>query len=75
MFLNAQARLRHDAAKNQMWDKKIGIWPVGDEIRLKAGKNKGNLKWKDKNIDSQVYSLKLMTEVVKSIAKQWPCKD
>ena len=42
-----------------MGDGKIGIWPVGDTLKLKSGKNKGKLKWKNKNIDARVY-LELM---------------
>ena len=70
MFL----RLRHDYGTNAMRDGKIGMWPVGDEVKAKRnGKHlkKGDAKWKNKNIDSDVY-LELMEEVVISIAMNWP---
>ena len=32
MFLCAQARPRWDNNANQMWDGKIGIWPIGEYV-------------------------------------------
>ena len=35
MFLCAQARPRFDHAKQQWWDGKLGIWPVGEFVEAK----------------------------------------
>jgi hypothetical protein len=74
MFLCAQARPRHDTAANCQWDGKIGIWPVGDRVRAQRRSSKhkrGDWKWKNKNVDSEVY-LEMMRDVVISIATKWP---
>ena len=50
MFLNAQARPRHDTAKNQYWDGEIGLWPVRHAVKLKSGKNNVKMKWKNTTV-------------------------
>jgi hypothetical protein len=74
MFLCAQARPKHDTTTNKMWDGKLGIWPIGEYTKAQRTSKKfkkGDMKWKNKNVDSAVY-LDLMRDVVRQIASQWP---
>ena len=74
MFFCAQARPPYDPATRRIWDGKIGMFPIGDVVRQQRKsklRNKGDPKWKNKNVSSQVY-LELMMDVVIAIATKWP---
>ena len=74
MFLCAQARPRYDHSKKCTWDGKIAMIPIGNHTvaqRNSVHYRKGEKKWKNENVDTEVY-LRIMEEVVRSIANSWP---
>jgi hypothetical protein len=74
MFLCAQARPRMDPSTKTMWDGKLGIYPIGEYYQAQKNtkkQNRGDLKWKNMNVNAEVY-LETMREVVIQIAETWP---
>jgi hypothetical protein len=74
MFLCAQARPRWDYAKNQMWDGKLGIWPVGHWQPYVRGEKarQGLSRWVDENITRDKYTELLVDKLLPSIESNWP---
>jgi hypothetical protein len=77
MFLCAQARPRWDYSKNQMWDGKIGIWPVGQWQPYVRGEKarQGLMKWVDVKLTRQKYTELLIEKLLPSIEAKWPKAD
>ena len=78
MFLCAQARPRWDSTKNQMWDGKIGIWPIGHFApaqRRSARRAAGTMVWHDEKINKDKYRELLLEKVVPAIVEKWPRRD
>jgi hypothetical protein len=74
MFLCAQARPRWDYSKNQMWDGKLGIWPVGHWQPYVRGEKarQGLSRWVDENITREKYTELLVDKLLPSIESSWP---
>lgn len=75
MFLCAQARPRHDPAKNAWWDGKIGIWPIGEWLpapRTSRNRVAGTMVWKDHSVTREVYRNILLYKVFPAIKEKWP---
>ena len=78
MFLCAQARPRWDAHRNQYWDGKIGLWPIGEWVearRTSANRPAGTLVWKDETITKAKYRQLLLQKVFPAIIEKWPATD
>ena len=75
MFLCAQARPRWDNNANQMWDGKIGIWPIGEYIpavRNSVNRPAGTPVWKNQSVDKNRYRALLLEKVIPAIKDKWP---
>jgi hypothetical protein len=75
MFLCAQARPRFDHAANQMWDGKLGMWPIGEFVpaeRSSKNRPKGHPVWKNTSVTKDVYRQLLLEKVIPSIKEKWP---
>ena len=75
MFLCAQARPRWDNNANQMWDGKIGIWPIGEYIpavRNSVNRPAGTPVWKNQSVDKNRYRALLLEKVIPAIKEKWP---
>ena len=75
MFLVATARPRFDPQRNQVWDGKIGVWPIGEWVPAQRDSNRrpmGTLVWKDTSIGRNVYRKLLLEKVVPAIVEKWP---
>jgi hypothetical protein len=77
MFLCAQARPRWDYSNNQMWDGKLGIWPVGHWQPYVRGEKarQGLSRWVDEKVTRDKYTELLVEKLLPSIEKQWPKND
>jgi hypothetical protein len=74
MFLSAQARPRHDPHRNCVWDGKLAMILIGNWVKAQRNSKyykKGDLCWKNHNVDTQAY-FENMEDVVRTIAKDWP---
>ena len=72
-FLCAMARPR--VVNGELWDGKIGIWPVGEvELAKRGSKNrpKGTPEWKNANIDRDKYRELMVNEVLPAILHKFP---
>ena len=75
MFLCAQVRPRMDPNTNQMWDGKIGIWPIGKWTIAKnnsVNRPAGTPVWENENIDAAKCISILVDTVVPAIIRKWP---
>jgi hypothetical protein len=78
MFLCCQARPRWDPVKKQMWDGKIGIWALTEEVpaeRNSKNRPKGTLETKPLTVTAQVYRRYLIDMVIPAIRKKWPTES
>ena len=78
MFLCAVVRPRFNTSLNSWWDRKLGIWPIGDwEPAKRKSKNrpKGTLVWKKKIVTKEVYRDLLITKLIPAILENWPTRD
>ena len=75
MFLCAQARPRWDNNANQMWDGKIGIWPIGEykpATRTSVNRPAGTPVWKNQKVNKDKYRELLLEKVIPAIKDKWP---
>jgi hypothetical protein len=75
MFLCAQARPRFDHGTNQMWDGKLGMWPIGEFVpaeRSSVNRPRGHPVWKNTSVTKDVYRQLLLEKVIPSIIEKWP---
>ena len=77
MFLCAVVRPCFNTSLNSWWDRKLGIWPIGDWEPAKKLKNqpKGTLVWKNKIVTKAVYRDLLITKLIPAIMEKWPSRD
>ena len=78
MFLCAVARPCLNPSANSWWDRKLGIWPIGDWEPAKwRSKNrpKGMLVWKNKTVTRYVYRDLLISKLIPAILEKWPRRD
>ena len=80
MFLCAIARLHFNLSANSWWDRKLGIWPIGDWEPVKQGsKNrpKGMLVSQNKmvGVTKDVYRELLINQLIPAILEKWPRRD
>ena len=78
IFLCAVVRPCLNTSLNYWWDRKLGIWHIGDwEPAKKKSKNqrKGMLVWKNKIMIKEVYKDLLITKLTPAIVKKWPTSD
>ena len=78
MLLCAVARLHFNPSVNSWWDRKLGIWPIGDWEPAKwKSKNrpKGTLVWKNKTVTKEVYRELLISKLFSAILENWPSRD
>ena len=78
MFLCAVARTHFNPSANSWWDRKLGIWPIGDWEPVKwRSKNrpKGMLVWKNKTVTKDVYRELLISQLILAILEKWPRRD
>jgi hypothetical protein len=75
MFLCAQARPRWDPHRNQIWDGKLGLWPIGHFApaqRTSVNRPAGTIIWHDETITKEKYRELLLQKVFPSIKDNWP---
>ena len=75
LFFCAQARPRWDPNRNQMWDGKLGLWPVGKwrpAARTSVNRPAGTLVWENETVDRTKYRQILLQQVVPAIKDKWP---
>ena len=78
MFPCAVARPHFNPSVNSWWDRKLGIWPIGDwEPPKQKSKNrpKGTLVWKNTTVTKEVYRELLISKLVLAILENWPRRD
>ena len=78
MFLCTVARPCFNPSANSWWDRKLGIWPIGDWEPAKwKSKNrpKGTLVWKNKTVTKEVYRELLISKLIPAILENWPRRD
>ena len=78
MFLCAVAHPRFNPSANSWWDRKLGIWPIGDwELEKHKSKNRlrGTLVWKNKAVTKGVYRELLISKLLLAITEKWPQTD
>ena len=77
MFLSAVARSRWDYRRRQMFDGKLGIWPIVHQVSAKRNsKNRpaAILETKPLNVTKDVYEKFIIEKVVPVIKRKWPRK-
>ena len=78
MFLCAVARPRFNTSLTAWWDRKLGIWPIGDwepvQRKLK-NRPKETLVWKNKIVTKEVYRDLLIMKLIPAIMEKWPISD
>ena len=75
MFLCAVARPRYNPYTKQIWDGKIGIWPIATltpAARNSANRPAGTLEWKSYNLSRTFYRDMLINKVIPAIHENWP---
>ena len=78
MFLCTVVRLCFNPSANSWWDRKLGIWPIGDWEPVKwKSKNRprGMLVWKNKALTKVVYRELLISKSIPAILEKWPRRD
>ena len=74
MFLCAQARPQQCATTRQMWDGKIGMWPIGYYgVAQRSIHNRpaGTRVWVNETMDHKKYKEMLINCVIPAIAAKW----
>ena len=78
MFLCTVVRPRFNPSVNSWWDRKLGIWSIGDwepaKWKLK-NRPKGTLVWKNKMVTKEVYRELLISKSIPAILENWPSRD
>ena len=72
------ARPCFNPSANSWWDRKLGIWPIGDWEPAKwksKNKPKGTLVWKNKMVTKEVYRELLISKFILAILENWPSRD
>jgi hypothetical protein len=75
MFLAAMARPRFNHRTNSWFDGKVGIWPIGSFVpaqRKSKYHNKGDLVWRNQNVDREVYRNLLIEKLIPALVSKWP---
>jgi hypothetical protein len=76
MFCAANARPRWDAGRNEMFDGKMGMWPIATQVPAAARSSRnspaGTLEWKSHSMTKQVYTKLVFEQLVPAILKNWP---
>jgi hypothetical protein len=75
MFLCAVARPRFDNGRNQWFDGKLGLWPVGVQgtaQRSSANRPAGTPVWRNINVTRDVYRSMLIEQLFPAIQQKWP---
>ena len=78
MFVCTVARPCLNPSANSWWDRKLGIWPIGDWEPAKwRSKNrpKGMLVWKNKVVTKDVYKELLINQLILAILEKWQRRD
>ena len=78
LFLCTVARLHYNPSVNSWWDRKLGIWPIGDwEPAKQKSKNRpmGTLVWKNKMVTKKVYRVLLISKLIPAIMEKCPSRD
>ena len=78
MFLCAVARPRYDTNKNEWFDGKTGIWPIGkSELAKWSSKKraKGTPVWKNQCITWDVYCEYLIQQFLPAVKERWPTSN
>ena len=78
MFLCAMARPRYDATKRQMWDGKVGLWPIGHFApaqRSSVNRPSGTPIWNNDTVDREMYRKFLINDVLPAIVDCWPASE
>ena len=78
MFLCAVARPRYDTRKNEWFDRKIGIWPIGkwEPVKRSSKKHaKGMPVWKNQCITRDVYREYLIQKFLPVVKEKWPTRN
>ena len=78
MFLCTVVRPHFNPSVNSWWDRKLGIWPIGDWEPAKwKSKNrpKETLVWKNKMVTKEVYRELLISKLILAILEKWPRRD
>ena len=69
---------RFNPSANSWWDRKLGIWPIGDwELAKCKPKNRprGTLVWKNEVVTKEVYRELLISKLLPAIIEKWPQTD
>ena len=77
MVLCAAAHPRFNPSANSWWDRKLGIWPIGDWEPVKQkykNRPRGTLVWKNKAV-TEVYRELLISKLLPAIIEKWPQTD
>ena len=78
MFLCTVVRPCLNPSVNSWWDRKLGIWPIGDwepaKWKLK-NRPKGTLVWKNKTVTKKVYRELLISNLIPAILENWSSRD
>ena len=78
MFLCAIVHPRFNPSANSWWDRKLGIWSIGDwELAKCKYKNRprGTMVWKNKAVTKEVYRKLLISKLLPAIIEKWPQTD
>ena len=78
MFQCAIAHTRFNPSANSWWDRKLGIWSIGDWELAKHKSNnrqRGTLVWKNKAVTKEVYREPLLSKLLLAIIGKWPWTD
>ena len=78
LFLCTVVRLWFNPSANSWWDRKLGIWLIGDWQPAKwKSKNrpKATLVWKNKMVTKEVYRELLISKLILAIMEKWPSRD
>jgi hypothetical protein len=73
MFIAAQARPRYNPSTKTTWDGKLDLIPIGNWVcqqRRSKYYKKGDVHWKNCNVDTQAY-FECLEGIVRVIASKW----
>jgi hypothetical protein len=66
---------RFDHTANQMWDGKLGMWPIVEFVpaeRSSVNRPRGPPVWRNTSVTKDVYRQLLLEKVIPSIKEKWP---
>jgi hypothetical protein len=76
MSFAANGQARWDVGRSQMFDGKVGMWPIARQIpaQQESSRNRpaGTLEWKSHSLTKEVYTFLLFEKLVPTILKNWP---